>query len=34
MTEEQGYKAAQICIVELPGCVKSLIGDLDKIRAW
>ncbi|RPH99132.1 MAG: RidA family protein [Zetaproteobacteria bacterium] len=32
LTEEQGYKAAQICIVNCLGCVKSVVGDLDKIE--
>ena len=32
VTEEQGYKAAQICIVNCLACVKSVIGDLDKIE--
>jgi len=32
VTEEQGYKAAQICIVNCLACVKSLIADLDKIE--
>jgi enamine deaminase RidA (YjgF/YER057c/UK114 family) len=32
VTEEQGYKAAQICIVNCLSCVKSVIGDLDKIE--
>ena len=32
VTEEQGYKAAQLCIVNCLACVKSVIGDLDKIE--
>jgi enamine deaminase RidA (YjgF/YER057c/UK114 family) len=32
LTEEQGYKAAQLCIVNCLACVKSLIGDLDKVE--
>jgi enamine deaminase RidA (YjgF/YER057c/UK114 family) len=32
LTEEQGYKAAQICVVNCLACVKSLIGDLDKVE--
>ena len=32
LTEEQGYKAAQICTVNCLACVKSLIGDLDKVE--
>jgi enamine deaminase RidA (YjgF/YER057c/UK114 family) len=32
LTEEQGYKAAQICIVNCLACVKSVIGDLDKVE--
>ncbi len=32
LTEEQGYKAAQICAVNCLACVKSLIGDLDKVE--
>ena len=32
VTEEQGYKAAQLCIVSCLACVKSVIGDLDKIE--
>jgi len=32
LTEEQGYKAAQLCIVNCLACVKSVIGDLDKIE--
>ncbi len=32
ITEEQGYKAAQLCIVNCLACVKSVIGDLDKIE--
>ena len=30
LTEEQGYQAAQICVVNCLACVKGLIGDLDK----
>jgi enamine deaminase RidA (YjgF/YER057c/UK114 family) len=32
VTEEQGYKAAQLCIVNCLACVKSVIGDLDKVE--
>jgi len=32
LTEEQGYRAAQLCIVNCLACVKSVIGDLDKIE--
>jgi enamine deaminase RidA (YjgF/YER057c/UK114 family) len=32
LTEEQGYKAAQLCIVNCLTCVKSIIGDLDKVE--
>jgi len=32
LTEEQGYQAAQICVVNCLACVKSLIGDLDKVE--
>jgi enamine deaminase RidA (YjgF/YER057c/UK114 family) len=32
ITEEQGYKAAQLCIVNCLACVKSVIGDLDRIE--
>lgn len=32
LTEEEGYKAAQLCIVNCLACVKSVIGDLDKIE--
>ena len=32
VTEKQGYKAAQLCIVNCLACVKSVIGDLDKIE--
>ncbi len=32
LTEQQGYEAAQICIVNCLACVKSVIGDLDKIE--
>jgi enamine deaminase RidA (YjgF/YER057c/UK114 family) len=32
LTEEQGYKAAQLCVVNCLACVKSVIGDLDKIE--
>jgi enamine deaminase RidA (YjgF/YER057c/UK114 family) len=32
LTEEQGYKAAQICVVNCLACVKSVIGDLDKVE--
>ncbi len=32
LTEEQGYKAAQICVVNCLACVKSVVGDLDKIE--
>jgi enamine deaminase RidA (YjgF/YER057c/UK114 family) len=32
LTEEQGYRAAQVCAVNCLACVKTLIGDLDKIE--
>ncbi len=32
LTEGQGYKAAQLCIVNCLACVKSVIGDLDKVE--
>ncbi len=32
LTEEQGYQAAQICIVNCLACVKSVIVDLDKVE--
>jgi enamine deaminase RidA (YjgF/YER057c/UK114 family) len=32
LTEEQGYQAAQICAVNCLACVKSLVGDLDKVE--
>jgi enamine deaminase RidA (YjgF/YER057c/UK114 family) len=32
VTEEEGYKAAQLCIVNCLACVKSVVGDLDKIE--
>jgi len=32
ITEEQGYRAAQLCIANCLACVKSVIGDLDKIE--
>ncbi len=32
LTEEQGYKAAQLCAVNCLACVKSVIGDLDKVE--
>ncbi|HSC71508.1 MAG TPA: RidA family protein [Candidatus Methylomirabilis sp.] len=32
LTEEQGYQAAQLCVVNCLACVKSLIGDLDKVE--
>jgi len=32
LSEEQGYRAAQLCVVNCLSCVKSLIGDLDKIE--
>ncbi|HSB69719.1 MAG TPA: RidA family protein [Candidatus Methylomirabilis sp.] len=32
LTEEQGYQAAQICVVNCLACVKSVIGDLDKVE--
>ena len=32
LTEDQGYKAAQLCVVNCLACVKSLIGDLDKVE--
>ncbi len=32
LTEQQGYQAAQVCIVNCLACVKSLIGDLDKVE--
>lgn len=32
LTEEQGYLAAQVCVVNCLACVKSVIGDLDKVE--
>jgi enamine deaminase RidA (YjgF/YER057c/UK114 family) len=32
LTEEQGYQAAQLCVVNCLACVKSVIGDLDKVE--
>jgi enamine deaminase RidA (YjgF/YER057c/UK114 family) len=32
LTEEQGYKAAQLCVVNCLACVKGVIGDLDKVE--
>jgi len=32
LTEEQGYKAAQLCAVNCLACVKSVTGDLDKVE--
>ncbi len=32
LTEEQGYKAAQICVINCLACVKNVIGDLDKVE--
>jgi enamine deaminase RidA (YjgF/YER057c/UK114 family) len=32
LTEDQGYQAAQLCVVNCLACVKSLIGDLDKVE--
>jgi enamine deaminase RidA (YjgF/YER057c/UK114 family) len=32
LTEEQGYQAAQLCVVNCLACVKSVIGDLDGIE--
>jgi enamine deaminase RidA (YjgF/YER057c/UK114 family) len=32
LTEEQGYQAARICVVNCLACVKGLIGDLDKVE--
>jgi enamine deaminase RidA (YjgF/YER057c/UK114 family) len=32
LTEEQGYQAAQICVVNCLACVKSVVGDLDKVE--
>lgn len=32
LTEEQGYKAAQLCAVNCLACVKSVISDLDKVE--
>jgi len=32
LTEDQGYKAAQLCVVNCLACVKSVIGDLDKVE--
>jgi enamine deaminase RidA (YjgF/YER057c/UK114 family) len=31
LTEEQGYQAAQICALNCLACVKSVVGDLDKV---
>jgi enamine deaminase RidA (YjgF/YER057c/UK114 family) len=32
LSEEQGYRAAQLCIVNCLACVKSVVGDLDRIE--
>ena len=32
LTEDQGYQAAQLCAVNCLACVKSVIGDLDKVE--
>jgi len=32
LTEDQGYKAAQLCVVNCLACVKGLIGDLDRVE--
>lgn len=32
ITEEEGQKAAEICLLNCLGAVKSVIGDLDKIE--
>jgi enamine deaminase RidA (YjgF/YER057c/UK114 family) len=32
VTEEQGYQAAQICAVNCLACIKSVIGDLDRVE--
>lgn len=32
LTEEQGYQAAQLCVVGCLACVKSLTGDLDRVE--
>lgn len=32
LTEQQGYEAAQLCAVNCLACVKSVIGDLDKVE--
>jgi enamine deaminase RidA (YjgF/YER057c/UK114 family) len=32
LTEEQGYQAAQLCVVNCLACVKGLIGDLDNVE--
>lgn len=32
LTEEQGYKAAKLCAVNCLACVRSVIGDLDKVE--
>jgi enamine deaminase RidA (YjgF/YER057c/UK114 family) len=32
VTEDQGYQAAQLCVVNCLACVKSVIGDLDKVE--
>ncbi len=32
LTEEQGYQAAQLSAINCLACVKSVIGDLDKVE--
>ena len=32
LTEEQGYQAAQLCVVNCLACIKGLIDDLDKVE--
>jgi enamine deaminase RidA (YjgF/YER057c/UK114 family) len=32
LTEEQGYQAAQLCVVNCLACLKSVIGDLDRVE--
>ncbi len=32
LTEEQGVQAAQLCVVNCLACVKSVLGDLDKVE--
>lgn len=32
LTEEEGYRAAQLCVVNCLACVRSLTGDLDRVE--